>query len=177
MNVIESHRKMKDYINKIQEEMWENKVKDYIEHLWWRLKDYKYIISCYFFPRQRWVQKYLGRTYRDKDTLIVDFIFGCIIEFVESEKCFDVIVWQDSPQNIENKKRLIEIYGYAKFGRKSLEEQLFLSYPEDKFDYKNIKNKDYEIRYKEVNRIEAEIKTKNDEYLSWIVENRQILWT
>jgi hypothetical protein len=49
-------------------------------------------IKNFFFPRQRWIKKYITyNDYCDKPELIQEFLFGCLIEFVDKEEYFEVV--------------------------------------------------------------------------------------
>lgn len=56
-----------------------------------KIRNYYYIVKCFFFPKQRWIKKYIKYHYYDDiPCLIPDFLFGCVIEFVEIEENFKI---------------------------------------------------------------------------------------
>lgn len=134
-------------------------------------KDKYYSIRNFFFPRQRWLLKSLPKHWVDKDEVIRLCLYQCIVNFVEDEKCFEVIDWNYTAEQQEAKKKILEIYDWVKTGRPKLEQDYWDSYPEIG------QRGTYDELYKEVNRLEALIDIMDTEYLTWIVQNRRFLWT
>lgn len=87
-------------------------------------KDIYYNIRDIFFPRQRWIKKYITYTsWSDKTGLIPDFIFGCVIHFVDDEGAFEIIDWNSDPRHKEAAAIIKEVYQYAKHDRNRLEQE------------------------------------------------------
>lgn len=145
------------------------KILDFFQSKWWRIKDIYYNIRDFLFPRQMWVLDCLPNNWRDKDEVIRLVLFECVLNYIEEEKGLEWVAWLDEKEK-GFKKKLVEIYSYIKFGREALNLQLNNSYPEKGEDG------DYNVIYAEVNRIEGIIKEKDEEYLKWILENKGSLW-
>ena len=142
----------------------------------WRIRD-KWNALCYWLkPRNRWATKVIPNHWSDKTYLIPEFLFASIIHFIEGEKALQNNVWQKKKE-----KELLEVYAWAKNGRKEFQEKIDKAYPEfnGKFpwDNENMNKETYEQVYGEVNRLEAEIEKIDTKHLTWIVKNRQILWS
>jgi len=137
----------------------------------WRIRD-KWNALCYWLkPRNRWATRVIPNHWSDKTYLIPEFLFASIIHFIEGEKALQNNVWQKKKE-----KELLEVYAWAKNGRKEFQEKIDKAYPEfnGKFPYYK---ETYEQVYGEVNRLEAEIEKIDTKHLTWIVKNRQILWS
>ena len=143
----------------------------------WRIRD-KWNALCYWLkPRNRWATKVIPNHWSDKTYLIPEFLFASIIHFIEGEKALQNTVWQKKKE-----KELLEVYAWAKNGRKEFQEKIDKAYPEipkyaDTLDWINNCKESYEELYGEVNRLEAEIEKIDTKHLTWIVKNRQILWS
>jgi hypothetical protein len=150
-------------------------------------------ISSRLRPRNKWLTKKLPRTWCDKVELIPIVLYEMVIHFVEDEKCFERLEYRDIP---EEEKMIKEIYDWAKTGRKAFIEKIDNSYPpleETEFvrietgevdgrgrpyyELKSKSKKSYEELYGELNKLEAEFTSIDNKYLSWIVLNRERLWT
>ena len=134
-------------------------------------------LCCYINPRNRWATKVIPNHWSDKTYLIPEFLFASIIHFIEGEKALQNTVWQKKKE-----KELLEVYAWAKNGRKEFQEKIDKAYPEipkyaDTLDWINNCKESYEELYGEVNRLEAEIEKIDTKHLTWIVKNRQILWS
>ena len=133
-------------------------------------------LCCYINPRNRWATDVIPNHWSDKTYLIPEFLFASIIHFIEGEKAREMTVWQKKKE-----KELLEVYAWAKNGRKEFQEKIDKAYPEfnGKFpwDNENMNKETYEQVYGEVNRLEAEIEKIDTKHLTWIVKNRQILWS
>ena len=149
---------------------------------YWR--DLKYKIRCYFRPRNSWVYRAVPKEWNDLDSIYEKVLYAGIINYVEGEKCFEVIDWSRYKKHAN---KIEEIYNWAKTGRDESEKQMMAAYPEENHIW-NPKTgqiysgdspckKSYEELYGEVDRWEKYIKEKDDEYLVWLILNRGILWT
>lgn len=149
----------------------------YLGDAWnWFLPRYRYNwldkIKCTLNPRQRWIKKHIEyNQWCDKVKLIPKFLFGCVVHFVEEEKCFERIDWHNSGQGHKKaEKELKECYYYIKYDRPALEQQL-----EDAYD--NLTDVEgYHEKYKKVNDTEKEIDRLDQKYMIWIVTNKAYLW-
>ena len=124
-------------------------------------------------PRQKWIKKHIEyNCWCDKVELIPKFLFGCVVHFVEEEKCFDTVDWKaSSKDHTEFENELCECYEYIKVKRPSLEKQM-------DYAYDNLPEaQTYHERYADVIRIEKEIDDADKKYMAWIVENKDFMWT
>lgn len=146
-------------------------IKDFI------LPKYKYNwydkIRCFFNPRQKWIKKHIEyNAWCDKVELIPKFLFGCVVHFVEEEECFKTTNWQGSSEgHAKFSHQLVKCYEYIKVMRPSLERKLDHAYD-------NLpKAQEYHERYAEVIRLEKAINKLDKEYMVWIVNNKDYMWT
>ena len=150
---------------------------------WWREKKW-YSIKCWFKPKNKWATKAISNQWQDLDTVYVNVLFAGIINYVEGEKCFETIMWV-TPQEKRYKKKIEEIYKWAKTGRKELQDKIENAYPPFEVGWMTKLNtksqqeckEDYEKLYGEVNRLEKLLYDTDTQYLTWLVTNRNVLWT
>ena len=50
-------------------------------------------IRCIVIPENRWAVKPVKRTWQDKPELIAEWLYAAVIDFVESEDCFNATDW------------------------------------------------------------------------------------
>ena len=142
---------------------------------------------------QKWIYKYIPkREYADKTHLIPEFLFGCVIEFVESEKCFEHIDYSDCPSHEKFARELKRCYSFAKkvrpFMQQSIDEELAEASKKNPMVWKESKEDDslleleeskysYEELYGRYNYAEENLKKQEQKYMKWIVKNVDHLWT
>lgn len=149
----------------------------YIGDFWdWILPKYKYNwydrIKCTLNPCQKWIKKHIEyKQWCDKVELIPKFLFGCVVHYVEEEKCFERINWKgSSPQHAKVADELQKCYEYITVTRPALEQQI-----EDAYD--NLpESGSYEEKYADVISTEKTLKEADDKYMMWIVENKNFMW-
>jgi len=185
----------KSFIGKIRSYLFEKYgFWDVIDILPCRLRMYYWeIIRPIFSPSNQRIRKFIPRTYRDISHLMVDVNFEFIREFYEDEYKADIVDWEATEQHSEFAKWLESAYIYITKERPQLEIDLSNAYPPfksfsdmfkptiDKDGKKMFEMADdgipYEVKYKEVNRIEEEIETKNTEILTEFIKRRNYFWT
>jgi len=188
-------KKKKSFISKIRSYLFEKYgVWDVIDIFPSRLRMYYWeIIRPIFSPSNQRIRKFIPRTYRDISHLMVDVNFEFIREFYEDEYKADIVDWEATEQHSEFAKWLESAYIYITKERPQLEIDLSNAYPPfksfsdmfkptiDKDGKKMFEMADdgipYEVKYKEVNRIEEEIETKNTEILTEFIKRRNYFWT
>jgi hypothetical protein len=142
---------------------------------------------------QKWIYKYIPkREYSDKVELIPEFLFGCVIEFVESEKCFERIEYRYHSSDRKFARDLKRCYDFVKNVRPSLQqsmdEELTEASKKNPLAYKEIEGYDslleleeskysHEELYGRYNYIEENLKNQEQKYMKWIVKNVDHLWT
>lgn len=135
---------------------------------WWYTN-----VSSRINPRQKWLMDGVPNTWSDKVWLIPHINFKMVVHFIEAEKCFEYTDYENSGElHVKFASELKECYKYIKIDRPSLEKQVENAYPNDE-----LKNMTYEERYAEVNRLEKLIEENDTKWLTWIVINRNFLWT
>jgi len=150
-------------------------MKKYLYPYFWH--DLKYKIKCFFNPRNKWVKKAIGNQWHDLDYVYEEILFAGIINYVEGEKCFERVLWK-SPEEKATKKKILEIYNWAKTGRDKFKKNVDSAYPEVDLDNLfNVDTDSYNKLYGKVNKLEEELRDKDTEYLVWLVKNRSVLWT
>lgn len=161
---------------------------------------YKRLVS----PRQKWLFKKIGNSWKDKDYIIRETVFECLVHFVESEKGLELLEYNaQHPKNpVENRDRyqevvndLSECYAYITKDRPDLENQLDNAYPinlssdprgclkktEDGFyimkSCEERSGMSYQEAYAEVHRLENLIEQKDSEVMNLIIKHRSYMWT
>lgn len=121
------------------------------------------------FPSQWW----------DLQAHIIEFHIQCIIEYVEREKCFEVISWSWNDEATKKSKELQEVYDYAKTGRAKLQKDVEAAW--DRIPSRDMKRtttmEEYLELYSEVNTKEAWLWECDTKFCKWVIDNRGILWT
>jgi len=139
----------------------------YISFFWSDLKSY---VSCFLFPRQKWLTSKVPRTWQDKDELITNCVFECLKHYVEEEEGVtnrtqqsweeDLAKGYVSQAYVDNHisfcKTVMDAYNYIVTERPALLKKL---------------HDDYTIE------LEEEIFEKDTEYLRQIVNVRGYMWT
>jgi hypothetical protein len=96
-----------------------------------------------------------------------------IVHFVEDEKCFEMTDYEGSGEiHLKFARELMECYMYITVRRPNLDKQYWTSFPED-----DKYTGDYYKDYAETNRLEKELEEQDTKWLTWIVTNRNFLWT
>ena len=142
---------------------------------------------------QKWIYKYIPkREYSDKVELIPEFLFGCVIEFVESEKCFERTEYRYHSADRKFARDLKRCYFFAKrvrpFMQQSMDYELDeaskknpLVWKESEEDNSLLELKESKYSYKELygryNYLEESLKKQEQKYMKWIVKNVDHLWT
>ena len=158
----------------------------------WRMYYYDYIKPI-FKPSNQRIRKFIPRTYRDISHLMVDVNFEFIREFYEDEYKADIVDWEATEHHSEFAKWLEGAYTYITKERPQLEIDLSNAYPPHK-DFKDMfapivdengkkmfemvdDGIPYEVKYKEVNRIEELIEDTDTKILTEFVKRRNYFWT
>ena len=154
-----------------------------------KIKDALSPLYYVFNPQQRWLTKQFRRTWMDKDEIIFQTLFGCIVHWVEVEgvenrsACWDEDLkagyvtqqYVDEKQKIEDK--ITEIYLWHTNDRKLLEAdaQKLLLDSTDQLD--NESRVSTAKLYKKVSKIQDKIEKKDQAYMKEIVKLSGYLWT
>jgi len=187
--------KPQTFVRKIREYMLEK------YGIWeaWDLFPYGWKMTYYdkikpiFNPQNKRIRKCIPRTWVDICSLVVDVNFEFIKAFYEDEYKADIVDWEATEQHSEFAKWLESAYAYITKERPQLQKDLDNSYPsfkglDDMFELKTDENgrslfefKDdgipYEVKYKEVNRIEKLIDDLDTKILTEFIKRKQYFWT
>ena len=138
-----------------------------IENTWTRI-----------FPKNAWARKIIPHTYSDKPELIQDFLFACIIDFVENEPT-EYTDWESSKEHKQTWETINKLYKFAKHTlparRNRLNEMLSELY--DEKSLMEFVDKSDDSRYEEMSALEKQTETEIQQNLLEIVKIRQYLWT
>jgi hypothetical protein len=166
----------------------------------WDIFPYKWsmyyydVIKPIFSPRNKKIRKSVPRKWVDISSLIVDTNFAMIKQFYEDEYLLGIVDWENSSEGHRQfEKWLKDAYAYIVYKRPSLEAERDMSYPElrpleDMFELikhndgsKSFTMKDdgvpYEVKYKDVIRLEKEIEENDSSILHKMIEYREYFWT
>jgi hypothetical protein len=158
----------------------------------WRMTYYDKIKPI-FKPQNQRIRKAIPRTWVDITEMVVSVNFEMIKAFYEDEFKADIVDWEATEKHSEFAKWLEEAYEYVTKIRPQLEIDLQNAYPPSKpieEMFERIPQEDgttrmymkddgipYEVKYREVNRIEEEIEKRDTEILTELVKRRNYFWT
>jgi hypothetical protein len=165
----------------------------------WDLFPYRWRMTYYdkvkpiFKPQNQRIRKAIPRTWVDVTELVVSVNFEFIKAFYEDEFKADIVDWEATEKHSEFAKWLEKAYEYVTKIKPQLEIDLQNAYPpskpiEEMFEripqedgttrmYMKDDGVPYEVKYKEVNRIEEEIKNQDTEILTELIKRRDYFWT
>jgi hypothetical protein len=180
------------------------KVRSYIFEkydIWdiWDLLPYRWSLIYYdqirpiFKPQNQRIRKAIPRTWVDVTELVVSVNFEFIKAFYEDEFKADIVDWEATEHHKEFAEWLEKAYEYVTKIKPQLEIDLQNAYPPSKpFEemFERIPQEDgttrmymkddgvpYEVKYKDVNRIEEEIRNRDTEILTELIKRREYFWT
>ncbi len=143
-------------------------------------------IRIIYAPQHSNLRAAIPKTWCDIDGCIEQFLFACVIDFVEGENGLkdwegqDQLMGEPWDEGTINPRRaqaamLREVYDWAKTGRQAAEDAMFAAAP--KVDFKTSVWEGITGDYTEYRRIEDEMEAKTERYLAWVVANRRLMWT
>jgi hypothetical protein len=158
----------------------------------WRMYYYDYVKPI-FKPQNQRLRKAIPRKYSDISHLIAEVNFEFIKTFYEEEYEADIVDWEATEYHKEFAEWLERAYEYVAKARPQLQKDLEEAYPPHKgfhslFEQivdENGKNVfqmvddgvPYEVKYKDVIRIENEINERDTETLTELIKRREYFWT
>ena len=158
----------------------------YRRHLWWFEN-----ITCRLKPQNKWATDVIPNTWADKTWLIEEFLFGCIVNFVEEENPKSCIDWNYDEEAKERWRRIQKCYTFIKIELPKLQKKLShiaddawsgpnTSYTNEA-DFVGDINKAPSAPQKELQdkyiKLENQIHNKTQATLKEIVEIRNTLWS
>lgn len=139
---------------------------------WIRLKELKYRIQCFFFPKHPEIRKAIPRTWTDISNLVVDLNFAMILSF-KKEADESWVDWNGTEEHRKFKNWLDAAADWIQKTRPELEKQRDNSYPPPA----ELKGKSYDELYGEVNRVEKLINDTDTTIIKQMIEYRDYMWT
>ena len=114
-----------DVIQKINEDGYGNPCW-FVEHIWWPIEDKLEFISnirhwfmYHFIPKHKYhlINTGLSKRYHELETRLLYGAFSLLIDYVDREKCFKVIDWDENPDHKRVAAEIRYLYGWWKFVR------------------------------------------------------------
>lgn len=127
---------------------WENR----FSMLYYKIK------NIIFNPRAKMRKAVFPAEYHDLPSIIDQFHFEVIKEFIDREKCFEVNVYGDK-EGKQFKKQILAYYKYITKDREALLNKVFSA------------NRKFNSKYMDL------VKQKDTELAIWVINNREKLWT
>ena len=147
-----------------------------------------------FKPCNKKIRNAVPKKWCDISSLIVSVNFEFIKQFYEDEYVDGVVDWSATEHHKEFAKWLEKTYIYLVDERPEMEKQRDDAYPKSDGDFLNkfekITDKNgrtlyqmkddgipYDVKYKEVNRLEKIIEERDTEILNQLIKRREYFWT
>jgi hypothetical protein len=163
--------------------IWET-ISDYkykvFNHHWWRNFYYEQI-SSRLNPRNKWLTKQIPRTWVDKDHILEICVLGALVDYVEGEKCFEVLNTEGPPHQVAFLREVMDNYEIVKYQLPALKKKL--DYEWDHIPIRGWKDinkgtkEDYDRTYGRIDDLEKQIYDLQTKVMTWIVVHRDGLWT
>ena len=132
-----------------------------------------------FFPQNKWARKVVPNVWCDKPELIQEFLFACVIDFVENEPA-NQVDWDSSDEHKSAWKRISACYEFASktlpMNRKRIDELTTELYGKSTLEDLLAENEKHE-KYDELTELENQTDEETQFYLQEITELRNYLWT
>lgn len=152
-------------------------VEDYKPTIWdktrWAANRLYWKFYYLLFPQQRWLTKVIPRSWSDKSELLPEVVFAFLTDYVDGEKCFEVIEWGKHEGEPDYEAIIKESYDWIKVGRPKLQKAIE---EESEVAYRS-KSKDYQEKYGKLESLEKELQDKDTEVMADIIKIRGVLWT
>jgi len=147
----------------------------YFRVKWMVIKDLKYKIQCFFFPKHQEIRKAIPRTWTDISNLVVDLNFAMILSF-KKEADESWVDWNGTEEHRKFKNWLDAAADWIQKARPELEKQRDNSYPPYPLPAE-LKGKSYDELYGEVNRVEKLINDTDTTIIKQMIDYREFMWT
>jgi len=139
--------------------------------LYWKIRNF-------FFPQNTWLTRHVPNGHLDKDGILEIIIAATIVEFVDGEKGFEAIVWDDTPSRLAVYNKLNNAYHWFKWQRPALEEKANQMLDAELFSEKTRINKPRaEFRAETHRDFDSRKNLLDSLHLQNIVKYRIHLWT
>jgi hypothetical protein len=153
------------------------------------IRDLYYVIRCRLFKRYDLIRTNLAKTHWiDKDALILHGMMELLVDYVDGEKCFDIIVWDSEPDHKKAAEEIKAIYAWWKNysnREKQINDQLtvwhneFMKRPGDDWEkFNNGPPSDIEsLEHDKLNKMEEDLRNEEQEMLHRLIDIRRFLWS
>jgi hypothetical protein len=148
-------------------------------------KDIWYRTLNWFNSPQQWVYDVVPRArYMDQYQVIENVLYAAIVDFVEREKCFELIDWNFGDHK-EAGDFIQKCYDWIKIGRPKLQqkiEQIINNAYKNQSIEEMIRELNdpnripYDEKYPGLTEAETELQERDDHFFNGIVKYRQYLW-
>lgn len=150
----------------------------YSWNFWWHER-----VRPIYAPQHKELRAAIPKTWADLDYCIPNFLYACVISYVEKEKGLEVWAAQEVGRADRDQVNVLkEVYEWAKTGRqKAYQEHLdMLPSPkegENTITWLNREDPERDAAYERAHKMEEELTEKDNKYLAWIVNNRRLMWS
>ncbi len=146
-------------------------------------------IRTIYAPQHSELRTAIPKTWFDLTGIIPDFLYACIVSYVEKEKGLETWEAQDMEHPARQQVDILkEVYEWAKTGRKIAEDEMWAAYPPSPLlcldrnnwsEWLNRANPERDACYARVHQLEEAMNARNEKYLQWIVSQKCLpsLWT
>lgn len=142
-------------------------------HVTYRYKELKWDVKgCLRNPRKEMRDKLFPIRWNDLTETIVQFHLETIIEFVDREKCFDIIDYSSDDSHKDFAAGLKDCHYYATTTRPAL--HLKLDKAHEAIPYNS--DLPFTEMFKDVISIEKEIEEYDEKVCEWVIKNRKMFW-
>lgn len=145
------------------------------------------------FPQQSWLTEKYGRTWMDKDKIIFETLFGCVVHWVEVEGQADRETSYDedleagyvSKEYVKNKQKIestiTDIYLWHTHDRNVMEKEIDALINNELDNMLEFNNKTGKFKgqktYKKIKDLREALEKQDKEYMKQIVEICDHMWT
>ena len=147
----------------------------FFSRICFHLRERKYKIKCFFFPKHPELRKAIPRTWADISSLVVDLNFAMILSFKDEadKSCVD---WDSNEDHRKFKNWLDSAAHWITVGRPNCEAQRDSLYPPHPLTDLQ-KGKSYEELYGELNKMEKLISDTDANIIKQMIDYREYMWT
>lgn len=145
-----------------------------------------YAVAHWFNSPQQWVYDVVPRAcYMDQYQVVENVLYAAVVDFVEREKCFEVIDWTVNEHYKTVGHFIQECYNWIKIERPKLQQKIdriindaskAQSFEEMIAELNNPDRKSYDELYPGLNEAEAKLEEQDDYFFAGIVKYRMHLW-
>jgi hypothetical protein len=153
----------------------ENPIYAVLKRIQFFIDDKKYALKNFISPPYPMWRKTLPRhQYKDVTTIVVESNFNLILDFYQGEKKNGNVDWNAQENTKKFFEELTSVVKWIEEDRIKWEKEL-----NDELSNasKNRKEKDYEKKYGQYDKLQKVMKDKETEILKWFIDNREFFWS